>query len=442
MSTKKLESMRLDSVYDEIFIHNFAPAIDAYVRWVLKQAVKNGHRRLYFLARDGWLMYRAACNIVAESTDQAEKALDLRYLEVSRFSIRSAQYHLMGAECLDLLCLDGIAVSFATIMQRSMLTPEEAKQIAALTGYQNCMDTKLNYHQLQKLKYSLKETGMFLECVYLHSRERYANAVGYLKQEGLLDDARYAVVDSGWTGTLQMSLQQLISAQKGCRERLEGYYFGLYELPKDADERQYHAFYIRPNRDISRKVRFSICLFETVCSAPEGMTLDYSYDGSCYQAIRDTGVNANVDYLRRNVRLLEQYQRWNEVRSDSIEACRNLKHLMSRPTLEEVKTLGELRFCDDVLETNIQALAAEWNIEELRQQRFINKVLVKLGVRKGTLHESAWPEGSITRVCTKELQNVRAALRQERCYKRFMYVRKAIEAKWDRRPTRKRNRIK
>ena len=41
-------------------------------------------------------------------------------------------------------------------------------------------------------------TTNLLDMIYIHSRDAYANAFGYLKQEGLLDSVRYAVVDSGW----------------------------------------------------------------------------------------------------------------------------------------------------------------------------------------------------------------------------------------------------
>ena len=37
-----------------------APALGGFTQWLLKEACKAQKQRLYFLARDGYLMYRAA----------------------------------------------------------------------------------------------------------------------------------------------------------------------------------------------------------------------------------------------------------------------------------------------------------------------------------------------------------------------------------------------
>ena len=70
-------------------------------------------------------------------------------------------------------------------------------------------------------------------------------------------------------------------------------------------------------------------------------------------------------------------------------------------------------------------MAAEWDLEEIRKQRFINKLLIKMNIRKQELHESAWHEGSITKAGGR----IKSHLRQERMYKLFMYTRKAIVGK-------------
>ena len=96
--------------------------------------------------------------------------------------------------------------------------------------------------------------------------------------------------------------------------------------------------------------------------------------------------------------------------------------MMGNPTMQEAKAFGELLFCDDVLELNLQPVAAEWDEEQLRENRFLNKLLIKFNLKSGRLHESAWPEGSIARLGIKTEMN----MRQERLYKSLMYMRKAV----------------
>ena len=57
-----------------------SPALHGYILWVLREAAASGKKRLYFLARDGYLMYRTAVILCRE----LELPLECRYLCCSR----------------------------------------------------------------------------------------------------------------------------------------------------------------------------------------------------------------------------------------------------------------------------------------------------------------------------------------------------------------------
>lgn len=168
--------------YEESFLHIWAPAITDYVEWVLEKAVRSGKKRLYFLARDGWMMYHAAQRII----DKRMLDIEISYLKVSRYAIRSAQYYLLGEKSLDLICIGGIDVTFERIMKRALLTDEEARHVARIAGYEDRYDTVLNYRQIQELKQQLKDVKILFKYIEQHSKINYENAVGYLRQEGLM----------------------------------------------------------------------------------------------------------------------------------------------------------------------------------------------------------------------------------------------------------------
>ena len=242
--------------YEESFLHIWAPAITDYVEWVLEKAVRSGKKRLYFLARDGWMMYHAAQRII----DKRMLDIEISYLKVSRYAIRSAQYYLLGEKSLDLICIGGIDVTFERIMKRALLTDEEARHVARIAGYEDRYDTVLNYRQIQELKQQLKDVKILFKYIEQHSKINYENAVGYLRQEGLMEDKPYALVDSGWIGTLQMSIQYLLATDTGQERRIYGYYYGLYDVPKDAEGGQYESYYFG-KKSVWKKVYFSNCLF-------------------------------------------------------------------------------------------------------------------------------------------------------------------------------------
>lgn len=425
------DGMRTRRVREEVFLYVWLPVLTEYVEWVLEEAVKNGKKRLYFLARDGYMMYLMAKKLVnARGID-----LDIRYLKLSRFSIRNTEYYFAGKAALDTLCVGGIDISFEKIMKRAGLTEEEALHIARLAGYTENYKTVLSYRQLCRLKKELSGIGQLFVYIKKHAKNCYHTTVSYLRQEGLFEENSYALVDSGWVGTLQLSLQRVLEHEKAGKVRLHGYYFGLYDRPEGTNANQYRAFYFG-EREILRKIRFSNCLFETVFSAPEGMSCGYRLkererQESVYEAVENDSGNPNADVMEHFIKLLMQYASCYGETNDGRGAASHkervsfveslLKIMMGNPTQWEAEAFGELLFCDDVLELQLQPVAAWWDEEELHKQRFFNKILIKMNLRSGILHESAWAEGSIARI-GKKAGN---PMRQERLYKSFMYLRKA-----------------
>ena len=158
------------------------------------------------------------------------------------------------------------------------------------------------------MKDRLKKIPLLFHYIDSHSKEAYGTAIGYLTQEGLLEPVPYALVDSGWIGTIQQSIEHLLR-QKQPDRKLEGYYFGLYEIPEGEERENYHSFYFTPWGEIKRKVHFSNSLFEAVFSAPEGMTLSYRTEGEkdkiIYVPVTDSRENLNRERISRYICWLE-----------------------------------------------------------------------------------------------------------------------------------------
>lgn len=414
-----LEQEDRESLYGTVMM----PVLAEFVSWVLDEAVKSGKKRLYFLARDGWQMYLSAREICRIKNIP----IDCRYLKVSRYAMRLPEYHLLKERCVDYICIGGIDVTTERIMKRAGLSGERAKV------YLPDIDSRriLNYQEVMSLKSRLVQNQDFLEEVYRCSENAYEPAIGYLRQEGLFDDIPYGLVDSGWIGTLQQTIAHLTN-----KPDLEGYYFGLYEIPKGVSENIYHSFYFGARWGISRKVRFSNCLFEAVFTSPEGMTLYYEKREDSYVPVADFIENPNKEQIEKNCQILVRYWKIYETVitigrfSTDISAKKRstfvkqlLSKLMGEPMALEVETYGDLLFSDDVLEGNLKKVAADLTEEEIRQQHFFNKAMIMLGIRKTEIHESAWIEGSIV----KEGHHVKSNLFHARLYKYFVYLKKLLK---------------
>ena len=423
-------------VEDILFVRVFAPVISAFVFYVLTDAKKHGLKRLIFCARDAYLFYEAAKILGPVIAPD----IKLSYIHVSRYSLRAAEYALSPDDCLDTICLGALDLSFERMMKRASLSDEEIRYFAKECGLEGRTSAVLDNRQIKEIKNKLLNSKEFFETVYEHAKDKLEPALDYLKQCGLdketLRNTKTAIVDSGWIGTVQKSLNKLI----GAGEKLEGYYFGLYSLPKGVSEESYNSFYFSPGAgvmNLGRKNRFSVCLFETVCSSPESMTYGYEHKDGCVVPVLDTDGNPNRDYILRIAGYMRSFsERLAPALKDDIENIHDhdlvwiceelLKTCMSDPVPEESRAFGNLLFNDDVIEDSDYALAGNWSDDDLKKNSFFRKMFIKSSMKGGDLPKSGWPEGSITNSCNGFKRKM--CLFSERASKTVTEIRKSIRA--------------
>jgi hypothetical protein len=382
----------------------FGPALGSFVMWVLEEAVKHKKRRLYFLARDGYFMYRAALFF----SSRLNLPVECRYLHCSRYALRVPTYHLNQEEALEYICRRGIKVTPGRILRRAGLSEEEAAEVLERLHLSFGENEVIPYLSLPGIKRKLKNCDLFLAAMNRRSKEAFPFLMGYLKQEGLLDEGEDAIVDSGWMGSMQKTLNEIL-LYMGRKKRLEGYYWGLYDLPPDVLQKEYHCYFFSPQKGLREKVHFNNCIFEAVFTAPEGMTVGYGEEKDRY--VPRLGKSSNEgkrfvlkseEYLKNYIALFaEEVARTGYCRTDMVKERQTVAKLlgmfMGNPTLQEAEVFGSLMFSDDVLEDKGQPIAVPMTKEELREHHLLYRLLVMMGIRRGKQKESAWYEGSVVR---------------------------------------------
>ena len=170
-----------------------------------------------------------------------------------------------------------------------------------------------------------------------------------------MDEVPYSLVDSGWVGTLQKSIEHLVQTVNP-KVSVTGYYFGMYELPRGMAKEKYNAFYFSPKKGIKKKVYFSNCLYEAVFTSPEGMTIGYEKKDDRFVPVYDLVSNPNEVRINRYVEMIVQFMEsyvdggkpYNEAHSKKL--VRQIAYrLMGNPSMEEAELFGGLLFCDDAL---------------------------------------------------------------------------------------------
>lgn len=405
----------------KIYKNIYAPVIIDYVHWVLLCAQKSDIKRLYFMARDGYPMYLSAKKLA----EVWKLDIEIKYIRVSRYALRMPEYHLIARDSVEYICVNGVDITPRKIMRRAMLTDEEGKQIWSRLNCGYDYDDVLTYNQINRLKDVLISDKEMWKIVYMRSMEKYEAALGYLEEQGMKDDINYAIVDSGWIGTIQKTLSNLLN------RKIQGFYFGLYEIPKSENQEDYKSFYFHPYKNIGIKAHFSNSLFETVFTENAGMTIGYEKKGIGYIPVLSENDNPNSDIIESFIEVLEQYamQYANSKEPDDfnerreLKKCRKaLKKAMSSPSPEMVDSIGRLKFCDDIVDGEFEDIARNLSYKEIKNLRFMNKLLILTGIKKEEIHESGWIEGSIVR----RGKYIKKNLMHAYFYNYFRFLRKAI----------------
>ena len=216
------------------------PILFNYVWWVLHEAEKRELKRLYFLARDGYLL----CEMARLFCRRFQLPVSCRYLYCSRASLRMPSYHLIGREAMELLTLGGYQVTLCSLLQRAQMDPEERRAVYESLGWHGVDENRLLQRgELDRVRAQLSQCALYRDYVQQKSAAAYGPAVGYLRQEGLLDGGQVALVDSGWTGSMQRSLRQLLEAE-GFAGEITGFYFGMYAPPKEPRDGTYLTWFL------------------------------------------------------------------------------------------------------------------------------------------------------------------------------------------------------
>lgn len=380
-----------------------APFLLLFTVWVLKSAEKDGIRRLYFLARDGFPAYKMADRLCREYGINIE----CRYFYCSRYSLRVPMYSENPDEMIEYVCRSGIDVTVRKILTRAGLNQEQAALIEEDALREWHRDDRLSFSQLEEIRSILGNNRLFLSMVRDISEEKWQLLADYFKQEGLTAEEPIGIVDSGWIGSTQKSFSDILK-RIGISANINGYYWGLYDLPKEMDPGEYHGFFFGKKHGLRNKVCFSNCLIEAVYSAGHGTTLGYQKQGDRIIPRLQSRWN-NAEFLERFNRMLESY-------TDSfIESCDreafdslnvkaavrilsgSLIRFMKNPTKEEAEFFGSLQFSDDLLDDHSKELAPVFSESELKENRILHRILNAAGFRRRGIHESAWFAATVRR---------------------------------------------
>jgi FMN phosphatase YigB (HAD superfamily) len=249
------------------------PWLASFALWTFSRARRAGIRRLYFVSRDGQVMRELALAVQRRWPDAA--GIECRYLHGSRISWHHAAMTEIGDHQLGWLLNPQPVVNASVLADRLGLPLAEvsawlsASPAAGLIGH-----SSWNTAEAACVAAALrgKSSEIVAHPVVVRRRDL---ALDYFKQEGLLRDTDWAVVELGWSGSMMVSLH----AALGRPARLDAFYLNLSSFSRDLPAGVcLRSFAINPD-DVSfhlgEGLRYAE-MIEVLTAADHGTVLGYT----------------------------------------------------------------------------------------------------------------------------------------------------------------------
>ena len=267
---KKDISKSEEHIYSQIL----APLLVGFVEWVLKESQAKKIKKLFFLARDGQIFYK----IAKEFLKHQKIDIEISYLYASRQAL-----HLPGFISIDdaeSWILDNTSyLSLEVIADRTQIEIKKLLEISRKYLNIQC-DENLSSQDRATCKEIIRDSD-FIQLLTESSQNALAITKKYLAQEGVIGEFsdNLAIVDLGWSGRMQKSLENIMEKSGSVKDRLFGFYFALDQNTIDLESSRKFGYVVDPiksNFDGNNDWIFSNKeMFEFLVAADHPSTIGY-----------------------------------------------------------------------------------------------------------------------------------------------------------------------
>lgn len=216
-------SSQLEPEIENLITGTISPFLVSFASWIIKNAIASGIKRLYFVARDGEILFKISKQLLG-----SDNSIELRYLYGSRKAWLVPSITRKSTHWKQLLITAGQRNSCLDIFLRLGLSDSQIEQVRKtleLTDEQ--LKLSLNYNSAHLFLEKLFSHPSASEIIYENSATSRRTALAYFQQEGLLDNTPWALVDIGWSLNCQAALKRILEEELNRNLEITGYYLGL-----------------------------------------------------------------------------------------------------------------------------------------------------------------------------------------------------------------------
>jgi len=225
---------RQPDVHDSIITGAIAALFVPFVHWILSDAQRRGIRRLYFLARDGYMLFE-----IAKILGNQYPGIGLHYLHGSRRAFYLSGIRDASREEMQWIFPPVYGKTPRQMLMRINADPGVISRAMESRGLPpDFVDRPLDQSDFPVFLDLLGEEDSRAELLRLAEANR-SIVSDYFRQEGLYDEGTCGIVDIGWSRFCQHSINVILGTRK-----VFGYFFGVFdERVSMADAGDYAAMF-------------------------------------------------------------------------------------------------------------------------------------------------------------------------------------------------------
>ncbi len=320
--------------------------------WLLENAIRDKVEKLYFLSRDGYIV-KHVYDLLACFTEHAPPS---EYLYASRRALNLPAIVELDDQVVKFLVSGTSALGVAQFLERMGLNPEayaEAINKAGFSGKEDRVVTGHDYEKLRKLYALIAD-----DIVKIAAIER-THLFEYFDSVGLFDSRNIGLVDIGWHGTLQHSINKMIKLS-GHEIETKGYYLGTFpeamELHKAGQiMNAYLCEYGQPKKYYDT-IKLCVEIFEFIHMAPHGSVINFEkVNGTVAPVFEQNDFEFSKIEKARALQkgafdfIVDLVSCWKHFKCLNISkelVVKPLRRVLSNPTHEEAVCLGDLEHAE------------------------------------------------------------------------------------------------
>lgn len=292
---RNLSLIKKDSSGIEQKIHDYgfscAPLIVGFMLFVMEQAIRQGHEKIYFFTREGEF-FKSIYDALRDLQPLGQYAPPSEILEVSRLATFAPSLRSFKPEELMRIWNLYGTQSIAALLKS--MNVDSVGAINHLDRHSIDLQEPIRYPWLDERIILLFDDILFCDFLSIEVEKNKKSLMIYLEQKGLSKKSKKsAIVDIGWRGTIQDNLAYLLPE---CN--FDGYYMGLEKF-LNIQPANCNKVAFGPNLNQGEWAHLSdffrvVAPVEMLCNSPNGSVIGYEVNNDFALAERIVDAEENI----------------------------------------------------------------------------------------------------------------------------------------------------